>query len=369
MNWFFRIVASAAMLTGVAAYAQSQLFCEAGAITPPGTARAEGTTELINDMLLVCTGGTPTPPGQPVPVVNVTLSLNTNITNRLLGGGFMDALLLIDEPYPATPIVPPNTGVSTSFNPAQALCYSTAIAAPGSCNYLPGNGGGGYQYSSSPYLQPNAFTIYAAQQNAANQVTWYGVPIDPPGNDLRVMRMTNLRANANLIGAHVTSADIVATVAVSDSSDTILSPQQTVASTVMGMRFNNSPVTLCGCVSHNASLVGGSGTTAFDGSIQVIDIFANAMRRRNIGLSVDGPTPPLAYPQNVPGFGYPYETGFVPSPVAVSPPGYTLEPADSGARFVLSFSNVPAGVQVFLPVSVTARHSRNQTLMASPVPV
>jgi len=165
--------------------------------------------------------------------------------------------------------------------------------------------------------------------------------------------MTNLRANANLIGAHVTSADIVATVAIGDSSDTILYPQQTVASTVTGMRFNNSPVTLCGCVSHNASLVGGSGTPAFDGSIQVIEIFANSMRRRNIGITVDGPTPPLVYPQNVSGFAYPYETGFLPSPVAVSPPGYTLEPADSGARFVLSFSNVPAGVQIFLPVSVT----------------
>ncbi len=78
------------------------------------------------------------------------------------------------------------------------------------------------------------------------------------------------------------------------------------------------------------------------------------MRRRNIGLTVNGPTPPLAYPQNVPSFAYPYETGFLPSPVAVSPPGYTLEPADSGARFVLSFSNVPAGVQVFLPISVIA---------------
>ena len=65
MNSCFRIVAWAAILAGVAAYAQSQLFCEAG---------------------------TTTPPGQPLPLVNVTLSLNTNITNRLLGGGFMDAV-------------------------------------------------------------------------------------------------------------------------------------------------------------------------------------------------------------------------------------------------------------------------------------
>ncbi len=193
MNCYLRLAGSAAMLAGVAASAQSQLFCEAGTTSPPAIARAEGTTELISDMLVVCTGGTPTPPGQPLPIVNVTLTLNTNITNRLLGGGYMDALLLIDEPFPSTPILPPPDGASSDFNPAQALCYSTATTAPGSCNYLLGNGGGGYQYSSSPYLQSNAFTIYAAQQNAANQVTWCGVPIDPPGNDVRVIRMTNLR--------------------------------------------------------------------------------------------------------------------------------------------------------------------------------
>jgi len=127
-------VAWTAILAGVAAYAQSQLFCDAG---------------------------TTTPPGQPLPLVNVTLSLNTNITNRLLGGGFMDALLLIDEPFPSTPILPPpNGGVSSDFNPAQALCYSSATAAPGSCNYLLGNGGGGYQYSSSPIFNrmPSQFT-------------------------------------------------------------------------------------------------------------------------------------------------------------------------------------------------------------------
>src|SRR5271165_1724477 len=81
-------------------------------------------------------------------------------------------------------------------------CYSTGTASPGSCNYLLGTGGGGYETATDPYLQANAFTIYAAQQNAVNNITWYGVPLDPPGPNgaTRYIRLTNLRANAAQLG-------------------------------------------------------------------------------------------------------------------------------------------------------------------------
>jgi hypothetical protein len=72
-----------------AASAQAQVTCQVTAINNRPV-RVEGTTELLGDLELDCTGGTPATPGQPVPLVNVTLSLNTNVTNRLLGSGYTD---------------------------------------------------------------------------------------------------------------------------------------------------------------------------------------------------------------------------------------------------------------------------------------
>src|SRR5689334_3968650 len=71
----------------------------------PVIVRTEGITELLGDILLQCSGGTPTPAGKPIPQTNITYTLNTNVTSRLLGttqsNTFIDALLLIDEPFPA----------------------------------------------------------------------------------------------------------------------------------------------------------------------------------------------------------------------------------------------------------------------------
>src|SRR5262249_18917840 len=39
--------------------------------------RAEGLTELVADIVIVGTGGIPTPAGTPVPLVNITVTLNT----------------------------------------------------------------------------------------------------------------------------------------------------------------------------------------------------------------------------------------------------------------------------------------------------
>ena len=103
----------------------SAFTCAAQAGTPV-IVRAEGITELVGDLLLQCTGGNPTPRGQPIPVSNVQLTLNTNVTSRLIGStGFTDALLLIDEPYPASapiaifPPPPPPTNPPDGFDPAE----------------------------------------------------------------------------------------------------------------------------------------------------------------------------------------------------------------------------------------------------------
>ena len=311
-----------------AAIAASLLVCAAQAQQPAGVVcqanagapvvvRAEGITEATSDLLLVCTGGTPTANGQPIPLVNITLTLNTNLTNRVLGSGYLDALLLIDEPYPASPLTSTSTPTAPANSPAQALCYSTGTTTPGSCNYLLGTGGGGYSSSTSPYLQSGAFTIYAATQVAANQVTWEGVPFDPPGNGgaERIIRLAGIRAGAEQLGLSWNSYNqIVANVQLNTTGFNafVNNSQQTIAFNQPGLLTAPAFVPLCGCTSHNAPLLSGTGPASFDGNVRLREGFADAFRRRSLGLTVDGPTAPDVYATNVPGAGGYTETGFPP---------------------------------------------------------
>src|ERR1700730_3832617 len=90
-------------LTGTAsAQSFTGLSCTASASTPFDM-RAEGVTEQAGDVVVVCTGGTPTPSGLPVPQVNITVTTNANITSRLINGtsNVTESLLLVDDPTTA----------------------------------------------------------------------------------------------------------------------------------------------------------------------------------------------------------------------------------------------------------------------------
>ena len=90
--------------------------------------RAEGYTELAGDVLLACTGGTPTAAGQPVPQITIQIFLSQNVTSKITAvtgssstgtSVFLEALLIIDEPnsslHPNTPLL--NCGYSTGALP------------------------------------------------------------------------------------------------------------------------------------------------------------------------------------------------------------------------------------------------------------
>src|ERR1700722_15175489 len=68
-------------ITASAQTAPFQCFANGGVSTP---ARAEGLTELVGDLVLNCTGGTPTPFGAVINPVNIQVFLNTALTSRLL---------------------------------------------------------------------------------------------------------------------------------------------------------------------------------------------------------------------------------------------------------------------------------------------
>ena|SRR6185369_10100361 len=112
---FRRWIIAAAALTLFAGLAGAQvqggggtgsLACTASVAVPPQL-RSEGLTELIGDIVLTCTGGPALPNGSVVPTANITVSLGTNVTSRILSTASLnngptqnisEALLLIDEP-------------------------------------------------------------------------------------------------------------------------------------------------------------------------------------------------------------------------------------------------------------------------------
>jgi len=415
--------------------------CVANAGTPV-IDRVEGITELVGDLLLQCQGGNPTPRGQLVPTTNIRLSLNTNITSRLLGGsGFIDALLLIDDPYPndsngtgtvtqGTHPGPADAVVAAGIignitvpgnSPFQTLCAprtqptNGSGSTPASCNYLlgtytTGNPNTAYGGANSPYLQANqtaqnnfageytASTIYEARQFSVSAVEWDGVPIDPPGTTgLRLVRLTNVRANACQLGLSSTliPTQIVGFVGITGGQFfTINNPQQTLAFINQGLVVSWQNTQLQQCNNLNVG-GGGIGGNFFAGStvgiavtnVNVREGFAQSFKRvqytpdtsiSGVGIaagstfsSTGGFTSIFFYntaPQNVPGLAYNTESGFQPTlPNGTTQLDPRLGSANFGTRILLRFSNIGIGARIIVP-GVVALTIDNGVTPAVPLP-
>src|SRR5437870_5116873 len=114
-----------ALLTALVASARVQSFNCSASAAPARDIVLDGLTELVSDLLIRCSGGVPTAAGAQIPTATISVSLNTGITSRLLSGAWTDALLLLDEPGPAS----------------QFACET----ATGICNGI-GNGSGSAAY-------------------------------------------------------------------------------------------------------------------------------------------------------------------------------------------------------------------------------
>ena len=104
--------------------------CTASVVFPPTSPsfptilRIEGLTELVSDVLLICTGGTAPVIGSVVPTADITVSFDVgaNVTSRLFKyspanpatvADTSEALLLIDEPGSGLPT--PSTAGSSRW--------------------------------------------------------------------------------------------------------------------------------------------------------------------------------------------------------------------------------------------------------------
>lgn len=318
---WYPALALAVLTIGSAASANAQpaFACTSGAGVPP-IVRAEGVTELVGDLVLNCTGGTPTAVGAQVPRVNFEIFLNTNVTSRVLGSGFSEALLLVDEP--------------TNTLGTNTVVYCTD---PTGCAQT---GTGGAPVAADT---PNAF--HGRVNTAApSRIAWAGVPIDPPGTTgTRIIRITNVRANASQLGVSSTLIPTQIVMFVSATSTTSIPIGQTshtVAFVQPGLTFSSrttgSTATFLQCVSAPPS------TSAFSNVLTFQEGFNSAFKRRNAGIGSTADVTAALVPQADFSSNPFTESGFY-NPAAPSP-FTTAGLADSGTLLRARFTNVPAGV-------------------------
>jgi len=341
--------------------------CVANAGVPP-IVRSEGVTELVGDLVLNCSGGTPTIAGAPIPLSNVQIFLNTNVTSRLISSPTSEALLTIDEPFPAAQPPVPSTAQSVANAPQTQLACTANNSTNCAINGV-GSAPGplGPVGTTGPYNgTPGRYNIFQGFQNGVNSIAWLGVPIDSPGTNAagqlntRVIRITNIRANACLLGVSSTliPTQIVMFISVNGSQQvTINNPQQTVAFIQPGLVTGNGTGSYVQCNNLNAAFITAGGTTsgATGGPVYLTatEGFASSFKVRSYDQVLhpgnSDSTPSL---QNVPGFPYNTESGFVSSASGLVGGGLgagAVGLADTGTEITVSFAGVGAGVNILAP--------------------
>jgi len=303
-RWILALAALVLVFGLVApASAQSTSFtCSSAASVTPDL-RHEGLDELVGDVILTCSGGTPTPAETPIPQGNFQVNLSLPFTSRLLSGNISEALLLVDNPSPANQLV-----CNSPNNPAVACQVE---------------GDGGLTFNNAEKY--NVFQgINSSVPGQQSLVTFLGVPVDPPMSAAvpRIYRITNLRVNAS--GAALLQT-VFAFVSVSSSTSVPINPPQQ----AVGVVENGLTVT-AKSTNPNFLQCQSYGTTQV-GSVNFTENFATAFKILTNGV------------QNIPGTVYNSESGLE----VVTAVG-TTGTATTGTQLAATISNIPSGVTIYV---------------------
>jgi hypothetical protein len=339
--------------------------------------RTEGLTEQMGDLILTCTGGTPTPAGAAVPTVDLTLVLNAPITNRTYPNGWSDALLLIDEP---------NTVAQLNGAPTPLLACQDSS---GSCSMTgTGNGAGTYNGAAG---RPNVFS----GKVSGNTLTFPNVPLDPLGSGVasaafgltgRILRITNVRVDASGLPPAITGSEYTEVYGtVSAGPIAIPYPTQVRGYAMTGLTFSlRSPddsapgtgVTLDQCSASSPQRAG---------VLRFTENFGAAFKTRSMAPFVDAQTSPAPQAQDIPGLFFIAESGFY-APSLTSPvvDFATVGLTTAATRVRAQLANIPLGARVFVSqqrveftgstpsvptTGAVARLIGNEMLAFSPAPV
>ena len=342
------------------------LGCTANAASTPQL-RAEGYTELAGDILITCTGGAPPAVGSLVPTTNITVYVqpSLNVTSRLMSTTTQasEALLLIDDPGSTLP-----TGPIGGWGP-KAPQIPCAQLTTGGCTTYAGTAADGvgtlYYVASSSATAPYtpAANVYQGVLNqlGPNTITFYGVPVLPPVTSgiSRTYRVTNVRVPTVGLGSQQgisafisTNPSTILPITQSNLSVGIVAQGLATVAPVITQVFAQCDTTKNGAY-QSAYLTYSEGfATAFKTRVVPLSATTYAAESTNNGIA------PSALIQNIPGGLYPgfsqnSESGLI-QPLVTSSKGYTAGLADFGTRLKAVFTNIPAGVTLYVSVTNVA---------------
>jgi hypothetical protein len=358
MSDFRKLLLAFAAITLLAGIASAQvgtsstLVC--GTTAQPLTARAEGLAEQTGDVVLTCTGGTIPAVGSALPQVNISVTLSTNITSRLLNDPITEALLFIDDPQPA----------------AQSPCApasGSTVCAPLFAGVVPGTAA---ETGSTGTVR----NIFQGVRQNDNTIVWLAVPISAPGTQgARVFRTKNIRAA--IAGASATNGQIFAFVSIQNPPANLQLNNSTVnvAFVQTGLAFSLRSRTgggfsltatgqtfLFQCDRNNSDL-SASNTAAFLGGgfpggrsfeLRYREAYAAAFKVRDVNPPLTEPGLQQNIPQNNngadPSLATVVESGFFNTGFTATNGLNRAGRADTGTRLQARFSNVPANVRIFV---------------------
>ncbi len=212
-----------ALLFGIPAAAQTQPLACTEASGVAAVMRAGALTDFTADFRMACTGGTPTPAGQAVPTITITLGVKAatfegqpagfaKLTSNPTNASFSEALLIIDDPNsPVNPTRPllncGNSGAPDNGANGAGVCSIRSTGVPtqtydGTPNgYGAGicNGTAGVPAANTFGCgRPNVFQgRYTSLSSNSPELQFSNIPFDPPGdNQIRMLDFTNLRVSA-----------------------------------------------------------------------------------------------------------------------------------------------------------------------------
>lgn len=301
----------------VAAQTVNGVQCTASVTSTP-TLRSEGLTELIGDFVFNCTGGQVLPTGTNLPQTDLTVTLNTDLSSRLLAvDGSTEALLMINDPLPVVS--------SGSTATAQVLC-NNALGCVAKSDGLGGIAAG----------SPNVFKGTFAK----NSITFHKCPrLGAPAGGTFRYRIANVWVNANSLVPNINgTATVAAAISFSDTSISVNKSTLTVGIVAPSLQWKSL-----------ATASGESCPTKFGGSI-----FNPANNTQGLTFSVtlaetggvhflprypfqDTTDPNASAPLTIPG-----STATTPSES-----GTILPPPSSGPQVGLADSGTPLSFTLF----------------------
>jgi len=390
-RWFTVLAVLAVMAgaasaqVGVAAAggsANSLLACNATAAGTPEL-RPEGFTELVGDIVISCTGGGVLQQGANIPTTNIVVYMGSGvpITSRWLNNtGASEAVLIIDDAGSGL-----TTGVAGNFGPKapQVACSSAQQQQSGGspCNVVvgmdPGAVNGPYEVPIPANGVGTAANVFQGKVGdfGPNSVSFYNVPVLPPATTgvTRTFRITNIRVP---VPGGTLNGSLTAFLSTS--------PNQTlpVAGTALNIGVVGNPMKAAVKPISGGFQQCNSQSKQLTANLIFTEGFATGFKTRVVpGGAANGTTNNAAgnttwaaeatnvsapSNQNIPGglyggFSANSESGFIFPQLNTGLSGtatnYTAGLADYGTRLKAIFTNVPAGLTLYVSTTSATQGS------------